>query len=102
MKTVIFLKSWVLPFLLALGGVISDYVTTTIGLNMNMGFYEIHPQYSPVWALLFFWGAIAILTLTLPKEKPWNLATNGLALASYIGAVNNTLVILGLFTGLVF
>jgi len=95
------LKLWMLPFLLALGGGVSDYVTTTIALTMCTGLYETHPQYSPVWALLIFWGAIAVLTLALPKEKPWTLSINALALASYIGAVNNTLVILGLFPGLV-
>ncbi len=92
------LKLWVLPFLLALGGVLSDYATTTIGLSM--GFHETHPQYHPAWALLVFWGAIALLTLALPEDQQRNLSTNGLALASYIGTVNNTLVILGLFSGL--
>ncbi|MCW4020395.1 MAG: hypothetical protein NWF14_04110 [Candidatus Bathyarchaeota archaeon] len=89
-----------LPFLLAIGGIISDYATTTIALTMCTGLYETHPQYNPVWALMIFWGAIAVLTSTLPKKKPWNLSINGLALASYTGAVNNTLVILGLFSGL--
>jgi len=92
------IKSWMLPFLLALGGVISDYTTTVIGLSL--GFYETHPNYHPVYALLIFWGAIAILTVTSPRKKPWTLGINGLALASYLGAVNNILVILGLFAGL--
>jgi hypothetical protein len=90
-----------LPFLLALSGVIADYATTIIGLNFCSGLYEINPQYSPVWALLIFWGAIAVLTVALPKKKPWTLSINGLALTPYIGAINNTLVILGLFSGLV-
>ena len=91
------LKPWVLPFLLALGGVLSDYVTTTIGLGM--GFYETNPEYHPVNALMIFWGAIALLSLTFPR-KHWTLGANGLALTSYLGAINNTLVILGLFSGL--
>ena len=95
------LKQWMKPFLIALGGVLSDYATTTYGLNFCTGLYETHPQYSPVWALLIFWGAIAVLTLTLPKKKPWNLSINSLALASYLGAINNVLVILGIFSGLV-
>jgi len=99
MKTVVPLKQWMSPFLLALGGVVSDYITTNIGLGI--GFYETHPQYHPVWALLIFWGALAVLTLTLPRKKPWNLSIHGLALTSYLGAINNTLVILGLFPGLV-
>ncbi len=90
--------SWMLPFVLAIGGVILDYVSTGIGLGM--GFYEIHPQYSPLWALLCFLGALTVLTLTLPEGKVWRLAKNGLALASYLGFVNNMLVILGIFPGL--
>ena len=95
------LKSWMLPFLLVLGGVITDYATTTIGLNFCTGLYETHQQYNPIWALAIFWAAIATLTLVLPKKKPWTIGINGLALASYLGAINNTLVILGLFTGIV-
>jgi hypothetical protein len=91
-------KPWMLPFLLALGGIILDYVTTTVGLSM--GFYETHPQYHPVWALLYFWGFLTLLTLSLPREKPWTLTINGLALAPYIGFVNNILVILGIFSGI--
>jgi len=95
------IKPWMLPFLLALGGVISDFATTMIALNFCTGLHETHIQYSPIWALMIFWTAIAILTLTLPRKKPWSIGINGLALMSYIGAINNTLVILGLFSGLV-
>ncbi len=87
------------PFVLSLGGVLSDYATTTIGLGL--GFYETHSQYHPMWALLIFWGAIALLTLTLPKKKSWRLSIYGFALAPYLGAINNLLVILGVFSGLV-
>jgi hypothetical protein len=90
-----------LPFLLALGGVVSDFATTTVGLNFCTGLCETHPQYSPVWALLFFWTAITVLTLALPRKKPWSLGIDGIALMSYIGTINNILVILGLFSGLV-
>jgi len=82
------------PFVLSLGGVVSDYLTTTVGLNL--GFSEICPAYHPLKALLVFWGVIAVLTLLLPRERSWKMGINGIALASYIGAVNNTLVILGL------
>jgi len=92
------LKTWILPFLLALGGVITDYVTTTIGLSM--GFFETNPQYHPFSALLVFWGAVTVLTLVLPKKRTWIVVANGLALSSYIGVANNALVILGLFSGL--
>jgi len=89
-----------LPFTLSLGGVLLDYLTTTIGLGL--GFYEVHPAYHPLKALLIFWGAITVLTLLLPSGKLWTMSINGIALASYIGAVNNTLLILGLFSGLPF
>lgn len=92
------LKSLVLPFLLALGGVASDYISTIIGLSL--GFYETHPQYHPLWALLYFWGALVVLTVALPKKKTSTISVNGLALASYIGTINNVLVILGIFQGL--
>ncbi|MEM2130276.1 MAG: hypothetical protein QXZ70_06730 [Candidatus Bathyarchaeia archaeon] len=95
------IKPWMLPFLLALGGVITDFATTTIALNFCTGLYETHPNYNPIYALTIFWTAIAALTLTLPKNKPWTLSINGIALASYIGTINNTLVILGLCYGLV-
>jgi hypothetical protein len=88
-----------LPFLLTLGGVISDHVTTNIGLGL--GFYEINPNYHPLLALLVFWGITAILVLLLPRERPWRISINTLMLTSYLGAVNNTLVILGVFPGLV-
>jgi len=93
-----YVRSWIVPFILTLGGVASDYISTIIGLGM--GFYEANPQYHPLWALLYFWGALAILTLTLPKGKIWKLTKNGLALASYLGFLNNILVICGGFTGL--
>ncbi|RLG08919.1 MAG: hypothetical protein DRN64_04525 [Thaumarchaeota archaeon] len=92
------LKRRLLPFLLSLGGVASDYVTTVIGLGL--GFYETHPAYHPLKALLIFWGALTILTLLLPKGRLWTMSINGVALASYLGTINNTLVILGLFQGL--
>jgi len=95
------IKPWMLPFLLALGGVISDFATTTVALNFCTGLYETHPNYNPIWALTIFWTAITTLTLTLPKSKPWILSINGIALASYIGAINNTLVILGVIPGIV-
>jgi len=87
-----------LPYILSIGGVLSDYLTTVIGLGL--GFYETHSAYHPLSALLIFWGAITLLTLLLPKEKLWRMSIKGIALASYLGAVNNTLVIFGIFPGL--
>jgi len=89
----------IMPFVLSLGGVLSDYMTTVIGLSL--GFCESHPHYHPIFALLIFWGVITSLTLTVPKRNPWKLCPYGFALVSYLGAVNNLLVILGVFPGLV-
>ena len=88
------------PFLISLCGILSDYTTTFYALNFHTGFYETHPQYSPIWAILIFWGAITILTLMLPKKRPWNLCIIGLASTSFIGAINNLLVLFGLFPGI--
>ena len=91
-------KAWMQPFFLAFWGVLSDYLTTMLGLGM--GFCESCPQYHPVYALAAFSVSIALLTLALPREKPWNLCAIGLALASYLGTANNILVILGISTGI--
>jgi len=92
------LKTWVQPFFMAFCGVLSDYLTTMLGLGM--GFCEACPKYNPVWALAAFLGSIAILTLALPRKRPWNLCAIGLASASYLGVANNILVILGIFAGI--
>lgn len=86
------------PFLISLSGILLDYWTTTIGLSM--GFVETHPEYHPLKALAIFWGAITILTAILPKTKMWRLSINLLATLPYLGAINNMLVILGIFPGL--
>jgi len=87
-----------LPFLLTLGGVFSDYITTNIGLGL--GYYESQPNYHPLLALLVFWGITTILVLLLPKERSWRISINTLMLTSYVAAANNMLVILGIFQGL--
>lgn len=89
----------ILPFLISLAGIIADNLTTRIGLSL--GFYETHLQYQPVYALIIFWSALTLLTLTLPKGKFWGITKNALASAAFLGSVNNTLVILGLFSGLI-
>jgi len=88
----------IFPFMLSLGGVSLDYVTTTIGLGL--GLCEMHPAYHPLKALLIFWGAIVLLSLLLPRGRIWRVSINSLASASYLGVVNNTLVIMGVFPGL--
>lgn len=86
------------PFIISLIGIIADYVTTTIGLGL--GFYETHPQQNPFYAIIIFWSALILLTLTLPKTRFWEATKNILASASFLGSLNNTLVILGIFSGI--
>ena len=85
------------PFLQVLGGVISDYVTTAMGLGL--GFCESNPEYNPVVSLLIFFAITAILTLAVPRNRPWNLSFHVIGAASYLGAINNVLVMSGLITG---
>jgi hypothetical protein len=85
-----------LPFLLALGGIMSDFISTTIGLGM--GLCEANPQYNPLWALLVYWGAIMILYLTCYQKKFWTMSADVVALTSYLGFINNTLLILKVFS----
>ena len=95
------LESWKFPFLLVLGGIILDFATTTIGLTLFSGMYEIFPRYNPFWALTIFWISLTILTISLPRNKNWRLCINGIASISYIGALNNIFVLFGLFPGLI-
>lgn len=81
------------PFILSMSGVLFDYLTTTIGLNL--GLQESCPGYHPLKALFVFWGIITSLSLVLPREKKWEIGINAIALLSYVGAVNNLLVLSG-------
>jgi len=87
-----------MPFLISLGGIMLDYWITTIGLGM--GFVEVNPEYHPLKALAILWSAITMLTVASPKTRVWRIGINALALLPYLGAINNTLVILGIFPGL--
>lgn len=87
------------PFLISLVGIVTDYLTTRIGLGL--GFHEVHSQYHPGLALAIFWSALTLLTLTLPKGRIWRLSKNILASVSLLGFINNTLVIIGASSGLV-
>lgn len=88
-----------MPFVISLGFVLLDYLTTTIGLSR--GFYETHSNYSPINALLIFWGAIALLSFSLPKTRFWRLCIVAFSTLSCLGALNNIMVLCGVFGGLV-
>jgi len=84
-------------FPIALLGVVCDWITTQVGLGM--GYYETHLMYHPVLALVIFLTAIIFLLTVLPRGRRWDYAIYFLASWSFLGAVNNTLVILGVFGG---
>jgi len=44
---------------------------------------------------------MAVLTLSLPRGRWWEGSIRFIAAWSFLGAINNTLVILGVFSGLV-
>jgi len=86
-------------FLYSLIGVAADYASTRVGLGQ--GFHETHALYHPLLALAIFWTAVAVLVLSLPRGRLWEGSIRFIASWSFLGAVNNILVILGLFSGLV-
>ena len=90
------MKFWGLYFS-TLCGVSLDFITTAIGLNL--GFVEIHPNYQPVWAFLFYTLTTVIFHLTL-AEKIRKIGFHILVLTSFVAAVNNLLVIFGFFSGI--
>jgi hypothetical protein len=86
-------------FLVSFAGVVADYLTTVFGLSK--GFVETHAQYSPINALIIFWLAGLVLITTMPEGKWWKRATLFVASWSFLGSINNILVILTVFTGLI-
>lgn len=86
------------PFAISALGVLLDVLTTVIGLSK--GYYETHPNYNPIWALLIFWSLIAV-TRFLPRNRFVTVFTLVLSTAPFLGAINNSLVISGVFGGLI-
>ena len=87
-----------IPFFTAAIGVILDAFTTLTGLSM--GLHETHPNYNPILALMIFWSLIAVVRI-LPRTRVVRLFMILLSAAPFLGAVNNSLVILGVYSGLV-
>lgn len=88
-----------IPYLLAVLGIVSDWVTTQIGLSR--GFYETHDTYSPLWAFLIFVGVLAFLDVVLGDFKYKQVGMSAIACICFLGAANNILVLTGVFGGLV-
>jgi hypothetical protein len=88
-----------MAYIVAFIGVSLDFVTTMIGLNL--GFHEAHAQYHPLIALAFFWTVIFVVETALSKHKVNKYPSIIFAVFTFIGAVHNTLVIMGVTKGLV-
>ena len=90
----------IIPYLVASIGIITDIITAkiaerfTYGLGNFPSYIESHSQYSPVFALILFFSAITILKWTMPKGKLWDMGILAFSLLSFLGAVNNILVII--------
>jgi len=82
-------------YTLSLIGVVADYATTQIGLAR--GFVETHLNYNPLSALAIFWMGCTILAIALPRGRWWDRAVLFISGWSFLGAVNNILVLLGVF-----
>lgn len=93
------LRDWTLPFTLVLGGIISDYITTKLALSLFTGIFELHLGYNPFLALVIFFSSLTLLKLSLPEKKPWNKLVIAFTFFSYFGAINNLLVMAGIFSG---
>ena len=91
--------NFTIPYLIVVSGVISDWVTTHIGLSR--GFYETHPTYTPVNALLIFTALLLIIEFSLGNFKYKRQYQSIIACMSFLGTINNTLVLFGFFGGLV-
>jgi len=87
------------PFLVSVVGCLADYASTVKGLSL--GFIETHVQYSPLAALTIFSVANLVLARYVPSKGLFKVVRYAVALSSFLGAVNNSLVMLGLFNGLV-
>jgi len=82
----------------ALAAISLDYLTTQIGLAR--GFLETHAAYSPLNATTIFSCCILFLGLLLPRPRGWTWSLLLFSCLSWLGALNNILVLTGIFPGL--
>lgn len=79
------------PYLTTLTGILLDYLTTTIGLNM--GFQETNLLYHPATALLIFWGTLTLINKTIPQKNIITITQTLLTVTTFLAPLNNTLLI---------
>lgn len=89
----------IIPYFIAVLGITLDWLTTYIGLGR--GFYETHLSYTPLLALLIFIGVLVFMEVTLRGFKYKKQYQSLIASMSFLGSVNNTLVLLGVFGELI-
>jgi len=81
-------------------GIALDWITTATGLGTGLA-YETNPLASPLNAIVIFSSANLLLNKVLPKKKLWNRALylfNGL---SFLGFINNIIILFQIFTVLI-
>lgn len=90
------------PFIISVTGCLLDWISTQVGLFL--GYVETHLTYSLINAL-FFWVFICFaleMGYRIVGMPGWFLNVAILiSTVSFIGFVNNTLVIIGVFGGLI-
>jgi hypothetical protein len=86
------------PYMIAVLGVASDFVSTQVGLAR--GFLEMHLLYSPVYSLTIFWALLTVATLGLPRGNLRRMLIFAIALLSFVGVFNNVSILTGIFRGL--
>lgn len=86
------------PYVITVYGVVSDLVTTQIGLSKS--FIETQSIYSPFIALTVLIGVMAIFDLFFRNARYKMQFQLILVSVSFLGAINNVLVLLRVFGGL--
>lgn len=85
---------------IGLFAVVADFISTQIALNR--GYIEIHLNYSLINALIFILPITFLMDLILTKYAPriFRYTTYIVSCLYLIGFINNSLVMLGVFGGL--
>jgi len=75
-------------------GITSDYISSLIGISMD--YVEMHPNYSPLNALIVFTLALAVLMLFFWRNRTMRIFVWACSLIPFIGIIHNLLVFAGI------